>query len=114
MKSRLIFSLSIALIFLSASVFTYSQDKPNTSDKTAKVKQEKQVVKTTKPQVHTMKMVSNKTAKVKTIQKKAVEKTGNMKEQKTTKSEATKTAKTKELKHHRQLEKKKNNTPQKK
>jgi hypothetical protein len=113
MKSRLIFPLSVALIFLCTGILTYSQEKPNTSDKTTKVKQEKQVVKTTKPQVHNMKMVSKKTAKEKTTQKKAIVKTGKLKEQRTTKSKTAATVKIRELKHHKKMEKK-SNTPQKK
>lgn len=116
MKSRLIFSLSVALFFLSASVLSFSQDKPNTSDKKDVQKQEKQVTHTTKPTQ--LKTVSNKTGKEKTNIKKMTTKQSKVKGQNITKNETTKAVNTKEPKHHKEMEKKtpkkESNTPQKK
>lgn len=116
MKSRLIFSLSVALIFLSASVLSYSQDKPTTTEKKTRQTQEKQITHTTKP--NQMKTVSTKTGKVKTTQKKMTEKQTKVKGQNITKNETSKTVNTKEPKHHKEMEKKvqkkESDTPQKK
>lgn len=117
MKSSLFFSLSVALIFLSASVFTYSQDNSNTTNKPVKHKQVNQI--TSAAKTHQLKTVNSKTAKAQTTNKKTTVKSAKVKNQKITKNETRKAENTKELTHHKKMEKKirkkeSNNTPQKK
>lgn len=104
MKSRLIFSLSVALIFLSAAVFTYSQEKPNTTSRDTKQTQEKQVTKTSRP--HQDKAVSTKTAKEKTVHNKTDKRSAKVKTQKVNKKQTKKAENATELRHHKKMEKK--------
>lgn len=117
MKSRLIFSLSVALMFLSASVFSYSQEKPNTTNKPVQHKQVKQI--NSASNIHKAKTVSMKTAKAQTADKKTTMKTARIKNQKRTRNETGKSGNKKELTHHKRMEKnlhkkESNNTLQKK
>ncbi len=114
MKSRLVFSLCAALIFLSVNISSYAQEKTVTSAKDTKQIQEKQLTKPTK--THQMKMIKDDA--VKTNNKKVIQKAVNIKDKKTLKNEPSTKLNKKEVVHHKKLEKKtqkkESNTPQKK
>ena len=103
MRRGLIFSLSIVILFFSASIFTYSQNKTSTVDKNTKqTTQVKQVApKTNKTMVKAVNLKTNKkTVKAKTEKKN--EKTAKVEGKKVTKTKTSKT--TKELRHHKKME----------
>jgi len=112
MKTRLIFSLSVALIFLSMNVLTFAQEKPVTAAKNNSKTQEKQL--TTPAKTHQLKTANNHAV----TNKKMTEKTSKIKDKKISKNEASKKLNKKEAVHHKRLEKKtqkkESNTPQKK
>ncbi len=112
MKTRLIFSLSVALIFLGMNVQTIAQEKPLTSAKNSRKTQEKQLTQPTNAK-------QLKTAKDHAAtNKKITEKTSKIRDRKISKNEAPKKLNKKETVHHKRLEKKtqkkESNTPQKK
>jgi len=96
-------SLSVALLFLSAGVLTYAQNKPDTV-KNPKTTQVKQVTHTTKQGKTTS--LSTKTNKEKPTQMKMKKSTTGVKVHKTTKNESSKLVNTKETGHHKKMEKK--------
>jgi hypothetical protein len=118
MKSRLIFALSVAILFLSTSILTFSQSKTNTADKSTKAIQVKQVTPTTNKQMEKTTAVKTNKKVENSKQLKKTEKTSKVKGQKVTKSKTTKVAHNKVMMHHKKMDKKttkpESSTPQKK
>ncbi len=112
MKTRLIFSLSAALIFLSLNISAFAQEKPVTTAKNNSQSQAKQLTKATK--THEMKLQKENAV----INKKTTEKTSKVKGRKILKNEPSKKLSKKEAVHHikmiKKTQKKESNTPQKK
>ena len=104
MKSRLIFALSVALLFFGTSIFTYSQSKTGTTEKTAKQEVKQTPVKTTNT---TQKIASLKTnTKMEKGKKSKTEKTSKMKDNKVTKTKSPKVVNNKAMIHHKKMDKK--------
>ncbi len=114
MKTHLIFSLFVALVFLSMSVVSFAQEKPVTSAKNTKQTHEKQLTKPAK--MHQMRVIKDDA--VKTGDKKVTKNTSTVKNRKNLKNEPSQKTKKKEVVHHKKMEKKiqkkESNTPQKK
>lgn len=117
MKSRIFFIFSVALLFLSANVLTYSQSKTDAPHKNYRKTQVKQVYHVSK--TNQVKKTGLKTAKVNTIDKRMTKASKDAKDQKSVKSRIKRAENTKILKHHKIMQKKtqrkeNNNTPHKK
>jgi len=104
MNIRIFLSLSAALLFLSAGVLTYAQNKPATTVKNTKTTHIQQVTHTTKP-VKTSSL-KTKMNKEKPTKMKMTKSTTGVKVHKITKNESSKPVTTKEPMHHKKLGKK--------
>lgn len=117
MKSGILFILSVALIFLSANVFTYSQSKTGVPHKNAPKTHGKQITQVSK--INKAKSTGLKTTKVNAADKKISRTSKVGKSEKPVKNRTKKAENTKILKHHKIMQKKtqkkkSNNTPHKK
>ena len=112
MKSRLIFSLFVALIFLSTGIMSYGQEKPMTTAKKTTHTQERQLTK--QANTHQMKKIKDDAV----TNKKVTAKTVKTKAEKVSKDEHSAKLNKGAVVHHKKLEKKtekkESNTPQKK
>ncbi len=104
MKTRMFLSLFAALLFFSAGVLTYAQNKQDTSVKDTKTTQVKQVTHATKHGKTTS--LSTKMNKEKPTKMKMTKSTTGVKVNKTTKKESSKPVNTKDISHHKKMEKK--------